>query len=268
MPRTAESFFGSIAMTHCSVGMCRKKNRERLERLHRGIPRIGSPIARPAETGIVGIAGLSSHALSEASLADCIRVTDPIGIDVLGKSLALSSRDRVLIFDGECGRLQSFENPWFATLHSVAFSRDGGRLLVASSGYDTLFELSVESGEVLWEWNSWEHGYSVSVAGGVEFARCGRASAAMPTEGRELVRVDPTLLGGAGVPIWQRPVHLNGAAYDHDGNILVSLFHNGKAAKIDRKSKVCIEVVSNLDKPHAFLPDRERGYFFWIRVSE
>jgi DNA-binding beta-propeller fold protein YncE len=203
---------------------------------------------------------LDLDSLSDSCLGHHIRLNDPIGIDVFEAKIALSSRDRVLVFDAANRRLETFENPWFATLHSVAFSKDGDCLLVASSGYDTIFELSVESGRVLWDWNSWEHGYSVSVAGGKVFTRNGRPPSAVEIDGRELVHVDPGHFGGAGVPIWQRPVHLNGAAYDHDGNILATLFHQGKAVKIDKVTGACVELVSNLDKPHAFLPDRAGGY--------
>ena len=245
-----------------------RKNRERLERLCNHVPRIGSPIARPAEEGIVGSCMLSVDWLSDGCFSDCIRLNDPIGVDVCEEMVALSSRDRVYLFDAAGDRLETLENPWFATLHSVVFSSDGDRILVASSGFDTIFEVSVASGKVLWEWNSWEHGYSVSVTGKSVFTRGDRRPSLDAAEGREIIHVDPSHFGAAGVPIWHRPAHLNGAAYDRDGNVLATLFHPGHAVKIDKKSKTCVELLSQLNKPHAFLPTENGGYVVTSTAGE
>ena len=57
------------------------------------------------------------------------------------------------------------QSPWLNQGHTVEFSADGKRLLVGSAGFDAVFEFDTATGEVVWEWFAWDHGFDRSKMG-------------------------------------------------------------------------------------------------------
>ena len=117
-----------------------------------------------------------------------------------------------------------------------------------------------QSGEVVWEWFAWDHGFDRSKLGHYvvrSAARC-RALAAM---GHEVLLVDDPEKYPFGIPTRQKPAHLNSACYDSDGRILITLFHQGAGYVVDRNTGEAQEVISGLSNPHKLSRRKSGGYF-------
>jgi hypothetical protein len=142
---------------------------------------------------------------------------------------------------------------WFGHIHTVDFSRDRERLLVASGGFDCVIEFSVSAARVTWEWDAWENGYSLSKLGH-RVTRTPQVAEALRREGAEVILVDnPAAWKNFGLPTKHRPVHLNGARYCGGGSsIAMTLFHPGVALLFDRAAGTTREVVTSVLSPHAF----------------
>ena len=89
----------------------------------------------------------------------------------------------------DTGEVRFCHNPWLNQAHTVEFSADGKKLLVGSAGFDAVFEFDTASGEVVWQWFAWDHGFDRSKLGHYVVrseARC-RTLTAM---GHEVLLVD------------------------------------------------------------------------------
>ncbi|TMA87556.1 MAG: hypothetical protein E6J74_29535 [Deltaproteobacteria bacterium] len=152
------------------------------------------------------------------------------------------------------------QNPWLNQGHTVEFSPDGKRLLVGSSGFDAVFEFDTDSGEVVWEWFAWDHGFDRSKLGHY-VVRSEAKCKALEAMGHEVLLVDDPGKYEFGIPTRQKPAHLNSASYDSEGRILVTLFHQGAGYVVDRKTGDAQEVISGLINPHKLSRRKRGGYF-------
>jgi hypothetical protein len=174
--------------------------------------------------------------------------------------MALATANDVRLIDMDTGEARSCQNPWLNQAHTVEFSADGKKLLVGSSGFDAVFEFDTASGEVVWQWFAWDHGFDRSKLGHYvvrSAARC-RTLAAM---GHEVLLVDDPAKYEFGIPTRKSPAHLNSACYDSDGRILVTFFHQGAGFIVDRSTGEAQEVISGLINPHKLSRRRHGGYF-------
>ena len=152
------------------------------------------------------------------------------------------------------------DNPWLNQGHTVEFSPDGKKLLVASSGFDAVFEFDTESGEVVWQWFAWDHGFDRSKLGHYVVRSKARREA-LAAMGHEVLLADNPEKYPFGIPTRQKPAHLNSACYDSDGKILVTLFHQGAGYVIERSTGEAEEVISGLSNPHKLSRRKWRGIF-------
>jgi len=181
-------------------------------------------------------------------------------VDVWGNKMALSGGNYVSLIDIDTGKARPCEHAWLRQAHTARFSADGTRLLVASAGFDAVFEFDTTTGEAVWEWFAWEHGFDRSKLGHYvvrSAARC-RTLAAM---GHEVLLVDDPEKYEFGIPTRQKPAHLNSAGYDSDGRILVTLFHQGAGYVVERQTGEARQVISGLINPHKLSRRKRGGYF-------
>jgi hypothetical protein len=240
-----------------------EKNQRQEEYLKRPNAEVfGREAARPYLLGIVAAFSLA-HDRFDWTMAEsrwAFSVVEPYGVDAWGSKMALATANYVQLLDLQTGEGRFCHNPWLNQGHTVEFSPDGKKLLVGAAGFDAVFEFDTASGEVVWEWFAWDHGFDRSKMGHYvvrSAARC-RTLAAM---GHEVLLVDDPAKYEFGIPTRQKPAHLNSACYDSDGRILVTLFHQGAGYVVDRNTGEAQEVISGLVVPHKLSRRKNGGYF-------
>src|SRR5262245_15426597 len=223
---------------------------------------IGRETARPYVMGIVAAFSLAHNRLdwnlTEAKWA--FSSIEPYGVDAYGNRMALATAESVQLIDIDTGETRLCQNPWLVQGHTVEFSPNGKRLLVGSSGFDAIFEFDTDSGDVVWQWFAWDHGFDRSKLGHYVV----RSAAKYKTHaelGREVLLVEEPEKYKFGIPTQQKPAHLNSACYDSDGKILVTLFHQGAGYVVDRNTGEVQEVISGLLVPHKLSKRKGGGYF-------
>jgi hypothetical protein len=222
----------------------------------------GREAARPYILGIVAAFSLAydrfDWSLAEAKWA--FSAVEPYGVDANRNKMGLATAKSVQLINTDTGEARDCQNPWLNQGHTVEFSPDGKKLLVGSSGFDAVFEFDTASGEVLWQWFAWDHGFDRSKLGHyvVRSAARSRKLAAM---GHEVLLVDDPAKYEFGLPTRQKPAHLNSAHYDSDGRILVTLFHQGAGYVVNRNTGEAREVISGLSNPHKLSRRNCGGYF-------
>jgi hypothetical protein len=233
---------------------------ELMKRSNLGV--FGREAARPYVLGIVAAFPLAydrfDWSLAEAKWA--FSAVEPYGVDASRNKMALATASSVQLIDMNTGEERLCNNPWLNQGHTVEFSPDGKKLLVGSSGFDAVFEFDTETGEVVWQWFAWDHGFDRSKLGHYvvrSAARC-RALAAL---GHEVLLVEDPEKYKFGIPTRQKPAHLNSACYDSDGKILVTLFHQGAGYVVDRNTGEAQEIISGLLVPHKLSKRKTGGYF-------
>lgn len=238
------------------------KNDRQEEQIKKPSPDVfGREVARSYVYGFVAAFSLS-HDRFNWTLAESewtFSALEPYAIDVWGNKMGLAGANYVWLIDMESGEVRSCQDPWLSQSHTVQFSADGKRLLVVSSGFDAVIEFDTESGEVVWQWFAWDHGYDRSILGHY-VARSPEKSEALKAMGHEVLLVDDPSKFEFGVPTRLCPAHLNSAHYDVDGKILVSLFHQGVGIIIDKATGEVCEAITGLINPHKFSRRRRGGY--------
>ena len=199
---------------------------------------------------------LVQHALRNG-IVQQMQIKEPFGLDQHGPRLAVAAGNEVRIYDTDTEVNHVYRNPWFAQLHSVYFSADGERLLVVSTGFDTVLEFDVSRRELTFAWNAWENGFDTSPAG----IRIRRGSASISSKRPRTICVnDPLAWNGFGLPTGLTATHLNNARYSGPDSILTTLFHQGRAIMVDRVSGSAREVLGGLLNPHGFEPGWKDEY--------
>jgi hypothetical protein len=239
------------------------KNDHQAELMKRPNPGVfGRETARPYVLGIVAAFSLAydrfDWSLGQAKWA--FSAVEPYGVDARRNNMALATAKSVQLIDMDTGKAKSCQNPWLNQGHTVEFSADGKRLLIGSAGFDAVFEFDTSSGEVVWEWFAWDHGFDRSKLGHyvVRSAARQRELAAL---GHEVLLVDEPEKYQFGIPTRQKPAHLNSACYDSHGRILITLFHQGAGYVVDRNTGEAREVISGLSNPHKLSKRKRGGYF-------
>lgn len=225
----------------------RALNRIMRSRLRDGQPLkvLGGRTPRPYREGLL------VHWALRNDIVQQMHIKEPFGLDQSGMRLAVAAGDEVRIYDVNQQVIHVYRNPWFAQLHSVYFSGDHARLLVVSTGFDTVLEFDLARKNLTWAWNAWDHGYDVSPAG----MRVRRGSVDGDADTPNLIVVDdPRDWNGFGLPTSLTAVHLNNACYQHNDSIFVTLFHHGRAVTVERSSGAAREVMTGLLNPHGFEP--------------
>lgn len=239
------------------------KNDRQEEQRKRPNPDIfGREAARHYVQGLV-VGFTLSHDRLDWSLAEsewAFSALEPYAVDAWGDKMALSGGNYVWLIDMDSGQIVPCRHPWLSQAHTAHFSGDGKRLLVASAGFDAVFEFDTRNGQVLWEWFAWEHGFDRSKLGHY-VVRSPERREILTAAGEEVLLVDDPGKFDFGIATRMSPAHLNSACYDGDGKILVTLFHQGAGYIVDKATGEAREVVSNLVNPHKLARRKRGGYF-------
>lgn len=239
-----------------------EKNDYQAELMRSNLGVFGREAARPYVLGIVAAFSLAydrfDWSLAEAKWA--FSTVEPYGVDASQNKMALATAQSVQLIDMDTGEARLCHNPWLNQGHTVEFSPDGKKLLVGSSGFDAVFEFDTESGEVVWQWFAWDHGFDRSKLGHY-VVRSEARRKALAAMGHEVLLVEDPEKYKFGIPTRQKPAHLNSACYNSDGKILVTLFHQGAGYVVDRHTGEAKEIISGLLVPHKLSKRKNGGYF-------
>lgn len=208
----------------------------------------GSVERRAVSYGGVAHLKISEGRLENLKVIDQLK--EPRGLSSAGDRLAFSLENRVIIIDQE--GVHSFSDSWFSYIHTVAFhplKKD--TVLVSSSGFDALFEYHYPSGKKVWEWFAWEHGLNKahgSDGGDLYLSRKAKDQQQLEAEGKKVLLIENPEKDH--LPTAQRAAFINTASYDHEGNVLATLFHEGSVRRIDRSSGESQILLKGLKNPH------------------
>jgi|GEM_PF-6220715 len=227
------------------------------ERALRGLTRadghlIGGVTARPYKEGLVLGVPLSQDSVDAGKALWSFSTAEPHSVSFHGDTMAVGGNNTVTVYDSNGKAPVQMMYPWFAHVHTASFSEDGKNLLVASSGFDSAFEINIASALVTWEWKAWENGYDRSPLGH-HLTTSPERAVKLRESGKEAILVDdPSAWPAFGLPTRQRAVHLNGAEYLDADRLLLTLFHQGQAIIVDRGTGASQIVMEGLMSPHGF----------------
>ena len=239
------------------------KNDRQEEQMKRSSPEVfGREAARRYVPGFVGAFSLSHDRLdwNLGKLEWAFSALEPYAVDVRGDIMALTGGNYVRLIDINTGETTPCLHPWLSQAHTAQFSPSGEKLLVASAGFDAIFEFETQSGKSVWEWFAWEHGFERSQLGH-HVVRSAERTQALKALGQDCLFVDDPGNFEFGIPTRMSPAHLNSACYDFDGNILVTLFHQGSGVIIDKLTGKARTVITGMVNPHKLSRRKSGGYF-------
>ncbi|MFH1320667.1 MAG: hypothetical protein ABII90_08445 [Bacteroidota bacterium] len=212
--------------------------------------RVGSVERR--QTGIGGIVKLiiKNGIVTEAEILNNLQ--EPRGIAFNFDKLAIAAEDKVYIITDK--DMFELNNPWFSYIHSVDFSNDGKKILISSSGFDSIFEYDLLTGKKTFEWFAWEHGFNKAndpeSGEMVTLTRDREENEKLIKKGTKVKLItDPAKQY---LPTAMRSAFINSVVYDNTGNnrFLATFFHEGAIYDIDSISGNAWCVLAGLKSPH------------------
>lgn len=225
-----------------------ERRRRMLKSLRSGT--IGRVAQRPVAEGLL-LRGAFKSGRFEPSVVRTFR--EPRHIVPLHEAgFLLTEVNRLIHVDRNGHTVRSYTYPYFSYLHSVALSANGRSALLASSGYDSLIEIDLASGEVIWHWFAWEHGFNPDEEG-VWLAATLEAQKAYEAAGKAAMMIHPDAYGEQGLLVARRSAHPNCAVFEDDTNqsVICSIGAQGKVYRISKatgETEVIIDWLSSM--PH------------------
>ncbi|MEO1019527.1 MAG: hypothetical protein AAFY56_17815 [Pseudomonadota bacterium] len=146
------------------------------------------------------------------------------------------------------------ENDRFGFLHTIDVHPSGTKILVVSSGYDSVIELDLDSKIETYIWNAWEHGFNPD-ADGNWLTFNPTTHERYRSEGKKTKLIDPADFGEQGLFTYFRTAHPNVARYvNEQGDFIVSIGHSGDVHIVTRstgESRLAASWFTPM--PHGFL---------------
>jgi hypothetical protein len=197
-----------------------------------GSGRKGRSESRPTAEGLLVRGMLSGNSLV---VENEMRYKEPRHIIKLEAGYALSTVNAVHILDNDLVITRSLTHKFFAFLHSVALSHDNKRILVTSSGYDSIIEIELDSGRETFIWHAWENGFNPDERGNW-LTTVPETFRRLKESGMSPIFIDPVKYGEQGINTLFRTAHPNVAVYDYfysKPTLVVSIGHGGRLGRID-----------------------------------
>lgn len=216
--------------------------------------RTGSVERRDKATGGLIHLGLSEGRMSgEPKLIG--KLKEPRGVDTKSGEIALTSENQVFVLCENQPTPFCISNPWFSYIHTVRFSpHHQNRILVASSGFDAIFEYDYIQGEKTFEWFAWENGFDIGEdpETGMQhrLTRDPKEAQRLKAMGEPVIFINNPSLQA--LPTAKRAAFINSAEYDplRANIIYATLFHHGWVIAIERNSRAYNIVLQEMSKPH------------------
>ncbi len=203
----------------------------------------------PALGGLVYVEIENGKIVNQKILA---RYKEARGLDYSDGKLILSSENQIYFLDLNEQYVRQFTNPWFSYIHTIKFNEKKDRILVASSGVDTILEVDVNSGDTVWEWNAWEEGLNQG-----ENPQTGEKHLLTrhPDEFEKLKSAKKNVIlienpEKEKLPTALRAAFINSAEYADEDNVLLTFFHDGDVKHLNKKSRNLEVVLKGFSKPH------------------
>ena len=203
----------------------------------------------PALGGIVYLKIEHGKIVEEKIIA---KLTEPRGIDFKNGLLALSSENQIFIFDLKKNEISVIEDNWLSYIHTVKFNTQNNKILVSSSGVDTIMEFDLQTKKKIWEWLAWEEGYNKGINPKTKTEHI-LTNSIMKARQLATSKTNFILITNPqkeNLPTALRAAFINSAEYYSDNEILITLFHDGAVKKINRKTKKLETIITGLNKPH------------------
>ena len=212
----------------------------------------------PAEGGLVYLKIKKGKIVRENVL---LKYKEARGIDFKNNRLAISSENEIYILNIGTQEVKKIEHPWLSYIHTVKFSADLNKILVASSGVDSILEFDVATRQKIWEWNAWEAGINKGInpeTGEKHYlTRSAKKANDLKSQDKKVILIQNPREDK--LPTALRAAFINSAEYDSDGNILLTFFHDGDVKKLDKKSNTLTPILKGFNKPHGGI-STQSGY--------
>lgn len=209
---------------------------------------------RKYSSGCIAYISLGSDRLTADDLHRKLECTEPFDAHINHDLLAYTNGYTARLLYPSNGLTREYKDDWMAYLHTVELSADNQRLLTASTGLDTILEIDLSSGDVIWEWNAWDHGFNFVKKTGRYLCRNTTQAQRLRAEHGEVeveIIDDPRKLPKEGLPTHHTPINLNGVHYSRSGQILATGYHLSEVLVIDRSGR--FEMIDlGLSHPHSF----------------
>lgn len=216
---------------------------------------VGRDSWRPYYSGLILASNVHENAIPEVGATGDWRrhFIEPYDFAFLGHTLAVSVGNGVAIVDRRTGTTHIIRSPWFAQVHAIHASPSKDRLLVTSSGFDAILEVTLKDDSIEWEWFSFEQGYAASTSAW-RVTRSADEALELRQNGLRPILAGPLDdLESFGIPTLHR-AHVNDARYLGADRITCTIAHLGHALIIDKRTKHSDVVVTGLKAPHGLVP--------------
>lgn len=146
----------------------------------------------------------------------------------------LTEMSRLLRLDSDGNVTRTYTHPFCAYLHTVDVCADERRALIVSSGFDSIYEFELDTGEETFRWFAWDHGFNPD-EDGYWLAATSEKFRQYKMQEKPAILIDPKHYGEHGLVTARRSAHPNAAVYDpYDGerSIIVSIGHYGELMRV------------------------------------
>ncbi len=213
------------------------KSQDQIERRKRMIEnrekgKIGRIKKRPVAKGLLLKAQISSKAIQILWTKE---FDEPRHIKRFGNNYLLTEMNQLLLINSLGKILKSYQNSWFAFLHTVDVNKN--RALLTSSGYDMVLEIDLENGKETWRWEAWKNGFNPDDAGNY-LTTNKKDYEKYNKKGLKTLWVKPENYGRQGILTAHRTAHPNMAYYHpyKKDKILIAIAHDGTIYEVDRNN--------------------------------
>lgn len=220
---------------------------------------VGRESWRPYYNGLILSIPLSCQTIGEGYATWKRSLTEPYDFVVSKDNILVSVGNGIIYLDKELNEVRELSSEWFAQIHSLDISKNKESLLVTSSGFDAILEISINTGKKTWDWFAFEHGFASTSP--FKIARSNKQAKILEASGYNVCLTDDFKDdSGFGIPTRYR-VHINESRYASDNRILVTIAQDGSAIIINRKSKSGKEWIAGLLTPHSFTEISKGCYY-------
>jgi len=196
--------------------------------------------------------GVCQLSISDGKLIQHELITDlvePRGV-IHGQSVTAFAFEREVLLIQQDKETLRLTHPWFSYLHSVDLSDT--HLLVASSGFDCIFEFDLLTNRFTTEWFAWDHGIDRAkdpeTGEDIYLCRTGERQEEYNKAGKTTLLIDDPVKQI--LPTAKRAAFINSVSYTRNNKVLATFFHEGKVYEIDLHSGEVKERIAGLNSPH------------------